>query len=138
MVMIEQAFRTYTKAVETKLKADRHPPAKKRGWEGTSNKARHLRDLVEQLEESPEFRTLLKETISAFRKKDWHSTRSVSWWTNPVRTFFHRTGYYTDIFFSGSGTSPDLFHRYEKAFQRRHVQATYLAPIEFVKFRRRS
>ena len=47
---------------------------------------------------------------------------------------FRRTGYYTDIFFKGSHTPCDWLKRYEKAFQRRFVTATYLAPLEFVKF----
>ena len=48
--------------------------------------------------------------------------------------FFCRTGYYSDTFFKGSDTPCDWFNRYEKAFQRRSVQTTYLAPLGFVKF----
>ena len=134
MVMIEQAFHTYTKAVETKFKASRRPPTTKRGLVELHNKARHLCDLVDQLEERPDFSALLEATRSAFRSDDWHSSKSESCWRDPVRNFFRRTGYYNDTFFKDSDTSRDLFQRYENAFQRRTVQATYLAPLEFVEF----
>ena len=133
MVMIEQAFHTYTKAVETKFKASRRPPTTKRGLVELRNKARHLCDLVDQLEDGPEFSALVEKTRSAFHG-DWHSARKESWWRDPIHNFFRRTGYYTDAFFKGSDTSCDWFERYEKAFQRRHVQTTYLAPVEFVSF----
>ena len=136
--MIEQAFHAYTKAVETALfEASQRPPATKGGLEVLHNKARHLCDLVEQLEKSHEFSTLLKETCSAFRSDDWHTASSESQWKDPVSHFFRRTGYYTDTFFKASDTPCDLVKRYEKAFRRRHVQTTYLAPMEFVRFPKR-
>ena len=134
MVMIEQAFHTYTKAVETKFKASRRPPNGKRGLVEWFNKDDHLRALVKQLEDDHEFSALLEATRSEFRSDDWHSARDESWWSDPVHNFFCRTGYYTDTFFKGSDTPCDLVKRYESAFQRRHVQTTYLAPLEFVKF----
>ena len=134
MVMIEQAFHIYTKAVETAFEARRRSPTTQRGLVELRNKARHLCDLVDQLEDGPEFSVLLKETISAFRGKGWHSSRSESSWRDAIRQFFRRTGYYTDTLFKGSDTPCDLVKRYEAAFQRRHVQTTYLAPLEFVEF----
>ena len=134
MVMIEQTFHTYTKAVETAFEARRRSPTTQRGLVELRNKARHLCNLVDQLEDGPEFSVLLKETISAFRGKGWHSSRSESSWRDAIRQFFRRTGYYTDTLFKGSDTPCDLVKRYEAAFQRRHVQTTYLAPLEFVKF----
>ena len=134
IAMIEQAFHAYTKAVEAKFKASRRRSTKKRGLELLPNKARHLRDSVEQLEESREFSALLKATRLAFRSDDWHSAKSASWWADPVRNFFRRTGFYTDTFFKDSGRPCDLVIKYEEAFQRRHFETTYLAPMEFVKF----
>ena len=134
MVMIEQAFHAYTKAVEAKFKASRRPPNGKRGLVEWFNKDDHLRALVKQLEDDHEFSALLEATRSEFRSDDWHSARDESWWSDPVHNFFCRTGYYTDTFFKGSDTPCDLVKRYESAFQRRHVQTTYLAPLEFVKF----
>ena len=131
--MIEEAFLTYTKAVETAFEEIRRPPATKRGLVELRNKARHLCDLVDQLEEGPEFSVLLKETISAFPRKGWHSSRSESSWKDPIRQFFRRTGYYTNTF-AGEDTPRALVKRYEEAFQRRSVQTTYLAPVEFVSF----
>ena len=133
MVMIEQAFHTYTKAVETKFKASRRPPTTKRGLVELRNKARHLCDLVDQLEDGPEFSALVEKTRSAFHG-DWHSARKESWWRDPIHNFFRRTRFYTHNFFKGSDTTYDWFQRYEKAFQRRSVQTTYLAPLEFVEF----
>ena len=134
--MIEQAFHAYTKAVEAKFEASRRPPATKGGVVVLPNKARHQCDLVDQLEEGREFRALLEETRSAFRG-DWHSARDESWWRDLICNFFRRTGYYTDTFFKGSDAPRALIKRYEKAFRRRHVQTTYLAPLEFVKFPKR-
>ena len=133
MVMVEQAFHTYTKAVETKFKASRRPPKTKGGSVELRNKARHLCDLVDQLEDGPEFSALVEKTRSAFHG-DWHSARKESWWRDPIHNFFRRTRFCTHNFFKGSDTTYDWFQRYEKAFQRRSVQTTYLAPLEFVTF----
>lgn len=133
MVMIEQAFHAYTKTVE----ASQRPPtrhARKAGWVEWLNKDDHLRTLVKQLEEGREFSALLEATRSAFRSDDWHSSRSESSWRDAICQFFRRTGYYTDTFFNGLDTPRTLVKRYEKAFQRRHVETTYLSPMEFVKF----
>ena len=130
--MIERAFHAYTKAVETKFKASRRPPTTKRGLVELRNKARHLCDLVDQLEDGPEFSALVEKTRSAFHG-DWHSARGASWWRDPIRNFFCRTGYYTDTF-AGSDAPCALFERYEAAFQRRSVHTKYMAPLEFVNF----
>ena len=132
--MIEQAFHAYTKAVETKFEEKRRPPTNKGSLVEWLNRDDHLRALVKQLEDGHEFRALLEATRSEFRSDDWHSTKRASWWTDPVRNFFRRTGFYTHNFFKGSDTTYDWFQRYEKAFQRRSVQTTYLAPLEFVEF----
>ena len=128
--MIEQAFDAYTKAVEVKFESS----TMKEGRVEWLNKEVQLRHVVDQLEKRPEFNALVRETLSAFRSDDWHSAKGVSWWRDPIRNFFCRTGYYTDTFFKGSDTSRDFFHGFEKAFQRRSVQTTYLAPMEFVRF----
>lgn len=131
--MIEQAFYTYIKAVETKFKDGQRQPARKGCSVEWLNKDDHLRALIKQLEDGHEFSALLEETRSAFRCDDWHSARRASSWTDPVKNFFRRTGYYTNKF-AGSDMPCDLFERYEAAFQRRSVQTTYLAPMEFVEF----
>ena len=133
MVMVEQAFHTYTKAVETKFKASRRPPNGKRGLVEWFNKDDHLRALVKQLEDDHEFSALLEATRSEFRSDDWHSARGASWWRDLIRNFFCRTGYYTDTF-AGSDAPCALFERYEAAFQRRSVHTKYMAPLEFVNF----
>ena len=130
--MIEQAFHAYTKAVENKFKASQRPPTTKGGLVEWLNKADHLRALVEQLEGGREFSALLEETRSVFASDGYHS-KSKSSWRDAVSHFFRRTGYYTNTF-AGSDTTRDWFKRYEKAFRRRCVQTTYLAPLEFVNF----
>ena len=135
--MIEQAFDTYTKAVEAKFELSRSPPTTKGGLEVFPNKAHYLRALVEQLEEGREIIALLEATRTAFRSDDWHSARDESWWRDPIRNFFRRTGFYTDTFFKGSETPCDLLERYKRAFRCRHVQTKYLAPLEFVRFPKR-
>ena len=133
--MIEQAFHAYTKAVETAFEASRRPPTRRGVLVGLPNKVRHLCDLVDQLEEGREFRALLEGTHSVFASDGYHS-KSKSSWRDSIRHFFRRTGYYTNTF-AGSDTPCDLVKRYEKAFRRRHVQTTYLAPLEFVQFPKR-
>lgn len=132
--MIEQALLKYTTAVEAAIEQRRREPTRKGGLVEWLNKDDQLHALVKQLEEGREFSALLEATRSAFRSDDWHSAKSASWWTDPVRNFFRRTSFYTDTFFKDSGRPCDLVKRYEQAFQRRSVQTTYLAPIEFVKF----
>lgn len=134
MGMIEQALLKYTTAVEAAIEQSLREPARKAGWVEWLNKDDQLRTLVKQLEEGREFNALLEATRSAFRSDVWHSSRSESSWRDAVCQFFRRTGYYTDTFFNGSDTPRTLVKRYVKAFQRRHVETTYLAPMEFVKF----
>ena len=131
--MIKQAFHAYTTAIEAKFESNLRPLAKRDRWATLLNSEFHLRFLVEQLEKGSEFSALLEATRSAFRSDDWHSARDASWWRDPIRHFFCRTGYYTNKF-AGLDTPCDLFEQYEAAFQRRSVQTTYLAPLEFVKF----
>lgn len=131
--MIKQAFHAYTTAVEAKFEAKLRPLAKRDRLATLLNSEFHLRFLVEQLEKGSEFSALLEATRSAFRSEDWHSARGATWWRDPICHFFCRTGYYTNIF-AGSDTPCDLFEQYEAAFQRRSVQTTYLAPLEFVQF----
>lgn len=131
--MIEQAFHAYTKAVEAMFELSRRPPTTKESKVEWLNKEAQLRHRVDQLEERREFNALVNETCSAFRSDDWHSTKRESWWRDPIRQFFRRTGYYTNTF-AGSDKPCDLFERYEAAFQRRSVQTKYLAPLEFVHF----
>ena len=88
MAMIEQAFHAYTRAVEAKFEASLRLPKTKGVWEVLPNKARHLCDLVEQLEEGQEFSALVEATRSAFRSDDWHSSRSESSWRDAVSQFF--------------------------------------------------
>ena len=133
MVMIEQAFHIYTKAVETRFEASRRSPKTKGGLVEWLNKDDQLRALVKQLEDGHEFSALLEATRSEIRSDDWHSARGASWWRDPIRNFFCRAGYYTDTF-AGSDTPGDLVKRYEAAFRRRCVTVTYLAPVEFVNF----
>ena len=131
--MIEQAFHAYTKAVETKFEEKRRPPTNKGSLVEWLNRDDHLRALVKQLEDGHEFRALLEATRSEFRSDDWHSAKGASWWRDPIRNFFCRTGYYTDTF-AGSDAPCALFERYEAAFQRRSVHTKYMAPLEFVNF----
>ena len=134
IAMIEQAFHAYTTAVEAKFESNQRTPTTKEGKFEWLNKDIQLRHLVDQLEERPEFSALVRETLSAFRSDDRHSARKESWWRDPIHNFFRRTRFYTHNFFKGSDTTYDWFQRYEKAFQRRSVQTTYLAPLEFVEF----
>ncbi|MXZ55178.1 MAG: hypothetical protein F4Z14_03305 [Gammaproteobacteria bacterium] len=131
--MIKQAFHAYTTAVEAKFEANLRPLAKRDRLATLLNSEFHLRVLVEQLEKGSEFSALLEATRSAFRSDDWHSARGATWWRDPICHFFCRTGYYTNKF-AGSDTPCDLFEQYVAAFQRRSMQTTYLAPLEFVQF----
>ncbi len=133
IAMIEQAFHAYTKAVESEFEEKKHSPTTKGNLVVRLNNEAQLLKAVERLEGSPEFSALVRETLSAFRSDDWHSAERASWWRDPIRQFFRRTGYYTNKF-AGSDTPYALFERYEAAFQRRRVQAKYLAPLEFVNF----
>ena len=96
--MIEQAFRAYTKAVETKFEASRRPSKTKRRLVVWPNEEAQLLHLVEQLEEGSEFGALLEETRLTFANDRYHSKSEWSW-SEPTCQFFRRTGYCTDTFF---------------------------------------
>ena len=131
--MLEEALYGYTAAVETAFReASRRQARTRGGLVELRNRGEHLRHLVEQIEGGSEFKTLVEETRSAFCN-DWHRSKSESSWRRAIRNFFRRTGYYNHAF-SGAATPSMLPRGYETAFLRRHVQTTYLAPVEFVDF----
>jgi hypothetical protein len=130
--LIEKALHAYTAAVETAFATSRHQARTKDGLLEFRSKADQIRTTVDQLEDGPIFKDLVDQTRTAFCN-DWHSSNSESCWRNAICNFFRRTGYYTSAF-SGTGIPPTLLRTYAAAFLRRHMQTTYLAPLEFVDF----
>ncbi|MFZ0890088.1 MAG: hypothetical protein WA005_16715 [Candidatus Binataceae bacterium] len=87
---------------------------------------------VQELEDSAEFGELVRATQEIFRG-DFHSAKSEGRWKGSVRTFFKRSGFYTQT----GGVSFDqqrLFSVYCEAFARRESNVRYLAPPQFVEF----
>jgi hypothetical protein len=87
---------------------------------------------VDDLESSAEFDKLVLETRSAF-SGDYHG-KSKSVWRVALKNFFRRSGYYSDVFEGKSVDGDAALERYREAFQRRKIEVSYLAPMEYVRF----
>lgn len=90
-----------------------------------------LRSLVESLESQEEFRTLVKLTKALFQTDKVDVS---GWWDDRVRNFFRRSGLYKKAYGREPMESDELVRSYLRAFERRKIERTYLAPIEYVSF----
>lgn len=122
---LEQAFHRYIGVVQLKLQKRTEEVNTKGLLRLHVNEAMELQTLVDELEKEDEFHQLVAETRSSF-SGDYHSKNQLAW-QQAVKIFFRRSGYYSDIF-EKQTLSVDT------AFQRREIQVTYLAPMEFVYF----
>jgi hypothetical protein len=100
------------------------------------NKAVELWTMVDEMENEDEFHQLVLETRSAFYG-DYHGKSEYAW-QRAVKNFFRRSVYYADIFEGKIVSIEATFHNYREAFQRREIQVSYLAPMEFVYFAERT
>lgn len=128
-IEFEGTFRTYTAAVGAKLT---EAPRLRKQLRLVTSKTTQLRALVDDLESSAEFGKLVLETRSSF-SGDYHG-KSESVWREAVKNFFRRSGYYIDTFEGKSVHDDAALDRYREAFQRREVEISYLALMEYVHF----
>lgn len=131
-----QAFHRYIAAVELKLQKRTEEVRAKGTLHLHVNEAMELRTLVDELEKEVEFLQLVKETRSSF-SGDYHG-KNESAWQQAIKNFFRRSEYYYDFFKNKPPNADTAFQNYCEAFQRREIQITYLAPMEFVQFDRQS
>lgn len=129
---LDEIFRTYTEAVEAKLRNKTETPRREARLRLLPNKAMELGASVDELENAAEFYQLVLQTRSSF-SGDYHG-KSESAWQRAIEDFFRRSGYYTDVSEGKSLSVDTALSNYREAFQRREIQITYLAPIEFVRF----
>jgi hypothetical protein len=99
------------------------------------NEAMELLTLVDELESEAEFHQLVMETRSAFLGA--YHVKSEYGWQQAIKDFFRRSQCYSDSFEKKSLSVDTAFQNYCGTFQRRQIQVTYLAPMEFVRFAER-
>ena len=130
--MLMTMFHTYTGAVRSKLQKGHKKPIKKGPLKLSVNPVLELQTAIDELEDRAEFRQLVTETRSSF-SGDYHG-KSKWAWQQAVKNFFRRSGYYINLFEDKAPDQEATFFHYCQAFQRREIQITYLAPMEFVYF----
>jgi hypothetical protein len=133
---LEDIFRSYTNIVQLKLQKEARKPGLKEPLTLFTDKTMELRTLVDELENEAEFHQLVAETRSAFLG-GYHG-KSESAWRRAVKNFFRRSEYYCNFFEKKAPNADAAFQNYREAFQRRKIQITYLALMEFVYFAERS
>lgn len=126
---LEEAFHKYIDVVQPKLQK-RNEEVKKGPLRLLADEAMALRTLVDELENKTEFCQLVEETHSSFSGDYHHGKKSTC--QQAIKNFFRRSGYYFDIFKKKALNADAAFQNYCEAFQKREIQVTYLAPMEFV------
>jgi hypothetical protein len=128
---LEQSFDAFTSKARGIL-AEASNTLPRKSLRGVVPGAAALPEVVAALEGTPEFSALVEET-----KRNYRGTRhGGSGWEAAVGNWFRRSGVYERI---AARDIPDLtidFQSYRDAFSREQTQVTYLAPIEYVSFRK--
>jgi len=129
---LKDKFCAYTESFQAKLRRKRGESPRKGPLKLFVNPALELQTAVDELESSDEFRHLIAETRSSF-SGDYHGKGEWAW-QQAVKNFFRRSGFYNDLFEEKTLDEEVIFSHYCHAFQKREIQITYLAPMEFVDF----
>lgn len=124
---LKQAFDAYLDLAREKLTPPNAGP--NHPLELLRNKT-HLLELVENLENKPEFTTLLENTRRAYGIEEGSFAKSRL--KNAVQNFLRRSRCYLN-FFDGNGSEP-LFEKYTESFQQKEAQHYYFALMEGVEF----
>lgn len=126
-----EVFHRFTNSATSKL----------RGLEELSQKGTTLKSVgevalprfVDELEKQKEFHGLVKETQSVFAG-DYHVESGEQLWRHHVHNLFCQSGYYLDLMHGKDINLDAAFSNYCASFEKREVEITYLAPLEFVSF----
>lgn len=97
------------------------------------NPERELADVVESLEDTPQFKRLAQLTRSTLQD-DFHTSERDDDWQRAAQCWFRRGRAYLRYARPGALDSSALFQTYLDAFKQRELVVRYLAPIEFVGF----
>jgi len=92
-----------------------------------------LRQMVEDVETTTQFETLVKETARSFSLRD-DKQRFVDLWSENVRAFFRRSHFYLAAYKRRVIDRDHLLANYVKAFVNKQTIVRYLVPLEFVEF----
>jgi len=90
-----------------------------------------LQALVDELENSEPFTSLVRKTVASFPENSHFGRTSAA---QAVGHFFRRSRCYIDVFKNQVIDPESLFHTYEHACQRQERQVTYLVPLQGVEF----
>ena len=92
-----------------------------------------LSGLVEDLECTAEFQSLVRETARSFSGKP-NKTSFLDLWSENVKAFFRRSGFYLSTYRQRLIDLDDLVANYTNAFSNKKTIVRYLVPLEFVQF----
>lgn len=96
------------------------------------NKKKELLIQIDELEEGVLFLNLINETRNVF-SGHYHKNGELGW-SNAIKTFFRRSGFYCDIFYGECVDIALFYDNYCTAFQKTENIKYYFAPIELVSF----
>ncbi len=99
------------------------------------DKKRHVVYLVEEIEESSEFHTLVQATRDEFGNTG--NYRNESAWHRAVGNVLRRSGFYINILEKKLHDAHDVseeFEKYVQVFKSPERKISYLAPLEYVSF----
>jgi hypothetical protein len=128
---LDKAWHRYQEKVQEELRQLAGDSREKGSLRLVSNKALHLRALVDDLERGPEFKSLVTEVRSTFLPQGYHGG-DVSFWEWALENFMRRSGFYSALSEGKSVTQAEMLTRLSDAFHKRTTQVTFLAPMEFI------
>jgi len=151
MDSLRAAFDAYLQLVASKTEGLRARPQPRRRLAVVLNPESELRQIVESLEEGAEFRELARRTRPAFEElarrtrdvfpDDLYPVEPDKMWSEReapkiVRHFFRRSGAYLRYLKQTEIDAANLFAKFEGALKQTQMVVQFLAPLEFVSFRK--
>lgn len=97
--------------------------------------------LFDQLETNQLFKNLITETRHSFSEYNVEKDKSANVidiymgeWSRKVKNFFRRSNIYFDIYTRGEIDIESAFNKYNYAFNRKEINESYFAPLEYINF----
>jgi hypothetical protein len=131
---LESIFKEYSDSAQSRLKKITTRDLSRGIIKLIRNKKKELLIQIDELEEGVLFLKLINETRNVF-SGHYHKNGELGW-SNAIKTFFRRSGFYCDIFYGERVDIALFYNNYCTEFQKIENFKYYLAPIELVSFDR--
>jgi Apea-like HEPN len=127
---LEKAFNAYLNLAKAELRPQQARPSNVSRLE----RVKTLGDLVDEIEECPEFRELVKQTLVAFPSEDSEEPEATRFGKSKIQNFLRRSRCYTSIYNGQPIEAGIAFRDLVNRFRKKQIQRRYLIPLMDVGF----